>query len=192
MKAPWHEQILLHRLYEGRQADAFGELYDVYVEPIYRFIAFKVRTNDEAEDLTAEVFLKTWEYIQRRERRIDNFRAFIYRLARNIVVDHYRQSARKELAIGDEELSAIPESMDKHIATLVERGSDVALAESKLRLLKDEYREALILRYIEDYPIADIAKIMEKSRGAVRVILHRALIALRQEMEHPDTPKSTN
>jgi len=186
MKAPWHEKILLLRLYEDRSADAFGQLYDIYVQPVYRFILFKVRTSNVAEDLTAEVFLKTWEYIQRRERKIDNFRAFIYRLARNSVVDHYRKSVQADVVKSQEELAFIAESPELSIASIVEKNSDLATIENALRLLKDEYREVLILRYIEDYPVADVAKIMDKSRGAIRVTLHRALQALRQEVHAPE------
>lgn len=188
MQAPWHEKILVYRLYEERSADAFGELYDLYVQPIYRYISFKVRTTTIAEDLTAEVFLKTWEYVQRREKKIDNFRAFIYSLARNTVVDHYRSQAQGEILRDREEMDSVPAPSEQHIARLVEIDSDLATVEQSLRHLKDEYREALILRYIEDYPIVDIAEIMGKSRGAVRVTLHRALNALREEIEKAERP----
>ncbi len=183
MKTPWQEQILVHRLYNERSAEAFAELYDRYVQPIYRYIAFKVRTTTEAEDITAEVFLKTWEYVQRREKKIDNFRAFLYNLARNAVVDYYRRLARQEVTRDHEEMAAFPAPVETQIVTIVEQGSDLATIEQALRGLKDEYREILILRYIEDYPIVDIARIMDKSRGAVRVSLHRAVNALREEVK---------
>jgi RNA polymerase sigma-70 factor (ECF subfamily) len=189
MKAPWHEKLLLFRLYEDKSAEAFGELYDLYVEPIYRFILFKVKTATEAEDLTAEVFLKTWDYILRRERKIDNFKAFIYRLARNAVADYYRQGVQSESSRSHEEMELIPEAIELNIATVVEKNSELVGIERGLRTLKDEYREILILRYVEDYSVADIAKIVEKSRGAVRVNLHRALNALRQEVLSKEQPK---
>jgi len=76
MQTPWHEKLLLYRLYRDRDPDAFGELYDRYAPKIYRYVYFKVSTTTEAEDLTAEVFLKTWEYVQRHadnpEKRIEN------------------------------------------------------------------------------------------------------------------------
>ena len=183
MQTPWSEQILVYRLYEERSAEAFGELYDRYVQPIYRYIAFKVRTTTEAEDMTAEVFLKTWEYVQRREKKIENFRAFLYNLARNAVVDYYRHQAKQDIVKEQEEMAQIPAPAEHQISVLVELNSDMAMIERGLRGLKDEYREVLILRYIEDYSIVDIAAIMEKSRGAVRVNLHRAINALREEVK---------
>lgn len=191
MQAPWHEKILVHRLYEDRDAEAFGQLYDLYVQPIYRYIAFKVRTTTAAEDLTAEVFLKTWDYVQRREKQIENFRAFIYSLARNAVVDHYRQGSRSELLREREDMDQIPMPEEGDIARAVELSSDMRTIERAMRGLKDEYREVLILRYIEDYPILDIAKIMEKSRGAIRVTLHRAINALREEVQKIEQPPTT-
>lgn len=188
MQAPWHEKILVHRLYEERDAEAFGQLYDLYVQPIYRYIAFKVRTTTAAEDLTAEVFLKTWDYVQRREKQIENFRAFIYALARNAVVDHYRHEAQTELLREHEAMAQVPMPEESDIARAVELSSDMRTIERAMRGLKDEYREVLILRYIEDYPILDIAKIMEKSRGAIRVTLHRAINALREEVQKIEQP----
>ena len=183
MQVPWHEKILVYRLYEERSAEAFGELYDQYVKSIYRYISFKVRTTTEAEDLTAEVFLKTWEYVQRREKKIENFRAFIYSLARNMVVDHYRRAAQQDILKEHEEMAKFPAPVEKQAAAMVALQSDMSTIEQALRGLKDEYREVLILRYIEEYSTADISEIMEKSKGAIRVILHRALVAIREELK---------
>ncbi len=188
MQVPWHEKILVYRLYEERSAEAFGELYDHYVQPIYRYISFKVRTTTIAEDLTAEVFLKTWEYVQRREKKIDNFRAFTYSLARNAVVDHYRREAQGDLLREHEEMAQVSAPAEQSVSHLIEIDSDMATVERALRGLKDEYREVLILRYIEDYPIVDIAAIMSKSRGAIRVTIHRAINALREQIEAIENP----
>lgn len=182
MQAPWQEKILLYRLHQ-KDPDAFAALYDLYAPAIYRYIFFKVRTSTEAEDLTAEVFLKTWEYVQRKDSRIGNFRAFIYRLARNTVVDHYRQKAERELLQDDEVLQQVPMPEENGIVAELARASDMATIERALRKLKDEYREVLILRYIEGYAIGDVAKIQEKSSGAVRVTMHRALKALKDELD---------
>ncbi len=160
------------------------------MQPIYRYIAFKVRTTTEAEDLTAEVFLKTWEYVQRREKKIDNFRAFLYNIARNAVVDYYRKQSKQDILRDHEEMANIPAPAEKQIATLVEHSSDMQTIEQALRGIKDEYREILILRYIEEYSVLDIAAIMNKSRGAVRVSLHRAVNALRQQVKKLENIKA--
>lgn len=185
---PWHEKTLLYRLTEDRDPEAFGELYDEYAPKIYRYLFFRVSTVAEAEDLTAEVFLKTWEYIQRQSgpeaTPIANFRAFLYRLARNVAIDFYRERARREVSMDDEALAQVPEPEEKGALEQAARSSDMRQVERALGELKDEYREVVILRYIEGLSTADIARILEKSKGAVRVTLHRALDALREEMEH--------
>ncbi|KKU48970.1 hypothetical protein A3H10_03860 [Candidatus Uhrbacteria bacterium RIFCSPLOWO2_12_FULL_46_10] len=187
MQTPWHEKLLLYRLYRDRDPDAFGELYDRYAPKIYRYVYFKVSTTTEAEDLTAEVFLKTWEYVQRHadnpEKRIENFRAFIYRLAKNAVVDHYRQRREASILAEDSVLEKVSMPEEMSAVAKVTLASDMATVEIALKGLKDEYRELLILKYIEGYATHEIAKILEKQKGAVRVGIHRALAALREEIE---------
>jgi RNA polymerase sigma-70 factor (ECF subfamily) len=183
MYSAWHEKVLLYRLYDQRDADAFGQLYDRYAPKLYRYLSFKVGTAPEAEDLTAEVFLKTWEYVRRQEAPIVNFRAFVYRLARNAVVDHYRRRAEREHLADEAALEAVPEPVERSVAALVSRSSDLALVERALRALKDEYREVVILRYIEGLSPNEISRVLDKSAGSVRVTLHRALGALREEVQ---------
>lgn len=187
MYTPWQEKLLLYRLYRDRDPDAFGELYDRYAPKIYRYVYFKVATTTEAEDLTAEVFLKTWEYVQRHaenhEKRIENFRAFIYRLARNAVVDYYRQKREVSILADDSALERVPAPEEVSAAAQVALASDMVTVENALKGLKDEYRELLILKYIEGYATHEIAQILEKQKGTVRVAIHRALRALREEIE---------
>ncbi|PJE75868.1 hypothetical protein COV04_02900 [Candidatus Uhrbacteria bacterium CG10_big_fil_rev_8_21_14_0_10_48_11] len=176
---PWREKILLYRLYD-RDADAFGELYDVYAPRIYRYIYFKVSSSVEAEDLTADVFLKTWEYVQKREDKITSFRPFVYRLARNVVIDHYRSRAKDSVTASAELMARVMEPVEQSFAVNLSFRSDLETVTKGLAAIKDEYREVILLRYIEDYSIAEVAKILEKSRGAIRVTTHRALDALRE------------
>ena len=187
MYTPWQEKLLLYRLYRDRDPDAFGELYDRYAPKIYRYVYFKVATITEAEDLTAEVFLKTWEYVQRHaenpEKRIENFRAFIYRLARNAVVDYYRQKREASILSDEAMLERVPAPEEVSAAAQVALASDMVTVENALKGLKDEYRELLILKYIEGYATHEIAQILEKQKGAVRVAIHRALHALREEIK---------
>src|SRR3990167_9080218 len=145
MQTPWHEKLLLYRLYRDRDPDAFGELYDRYAPKIYRYVYYKVATITEAEDLTAEVFLKTWEYVQRHaenpEKRIENFRAFIYRLARNAVVDYYRHQREASILSNEAMLERVPAPEEVSAAAQVALASDMVTVENALKGLKDEYRE---------------------------------------------------
>ncbi|MFA7286849.1 MAG: RNA polymerase sigma factor [Patescibacteria group bacterium] len=164
-------------MYDG-DPSAFAELYDAYAPKIYRFIYFKVGTQAEAEDLASEVFLKTWEYVKRRERRIKNFRPFVYRLAHNAVIDHYRSRSQQPQTQIDEQLATFPAEID--LAADAVRSSDLEIVRRALLLIKEEYRDIILLRYIEEYSLAEIAEMLDKSNGAIRVTAHRAVEALKE------------
>ena len=92
MNSNLKEKYFFLKLRVAKDPDAFGELYNIYVDQIFRFIYFKVSRKEEAEDLTAEVFLKTWQYInEEKAKKIDNLKAFLYQTARNSVIDFYRK-----------------------------------------------------------------------------------------------------
>lgn len=179
MKNPFAEKILFLRV-KNKDHQAYGEFYDLYIDKIYRFIYFKVNSVDDAQDLSSEVFLRVWQYI-RDDKKIDNLNAFIYMVARNAVIDFYRQKSRRE----ENEETAF----DNHI-TLIDQESDLLIKQIKdseiseilveLKNLKDEYREAIILYYLDEMSIKEIAKILGKTPGASRVLVHRALNALRE------------
>jgi len=174
------EKYLLFKA-KSKDPQAFSEVYDLYADRIYRFIFFKVNSREEAQDLTAEVFLKTWQYIID-GKEIKNLNAFFYKIAKNLVIDHYRKaSQQKEIPIerADLEQKALEFDGLKQIESRV----GLEKIEVKLKQLKAEYREIILLKYIEDLSISEIAQIMEKKKGAVRVMLFRALNALKELME---------
>jgi len=175
------EKILFSQL-KSRNKQAFIKAYDLYVDQIYRFIFFKVGHKEEAEDLTSAVFLKAWNYIQNNN-LIDykSFKSLIYKIARNSIIDHYRKgSQHSNITIDnpDSKLDLIDEKQD--IGKQAELASDFAILETKLSELKDEYREVIVLRFVNELSIAEIAEILDKSRGNVRIIVYRALKALRE------------
>ncbi|TAL19765.1 RNA polymerase sigma factor [Patescibacteria group bacterium] len=170
------EKLLLYRIRVKRDAGAFGRLYDAYVQRIYRFIFFKVPSAEEAQDLTSETFLKLWQHLEQ-GKPVRNFNALTYGIARNLVADYYRSQGKKPVAELDEEtLSVLPDV--KALAKL-EKTAELSQVLSALKLLKDEYREALIMRYLDGLTPTEIAPVLGKSSGAVRVILHRSLETLR-------------
>jgi RNA polymerase sigma-70 factor (ECF subfamily) len=177
------EKILFLRL-KSKDKQAFIKAYDLYIDQIYRFIYFKVGSKEEAEDLTSAVFLKTWGYI--REGNLTDYKtlkSLIYKIARNLIIDHYRKTSRQEkvsisISAGDCELNLIDEKQD--IVKQMELKMEFAGLEAKLAELKDEYREALVLRFINELSIGEIANILNKPRGNVRVLIFRALEALKR------------
>ena len=179
MSNPLKEKLLLYRVRAKKDPEAFGKIYDLYARRIYRFVYFKVSSEEEAQDLTADVFLKAWSYLlDEKGGEVRHLSALLYGIARNRVIDHYRSRALREtlpLADGAEELLA-DERMDLKKA---DAAIDARLLEKRLRSLKDEYREVLVMKHLDELETAEIAKILGKTHGNVRVLLHRATEALR-------------
>ncbi len=172
------EKYLIYKVRQNKDPEAYGELYDFYVEKIYRFIYFKVKTKEEAEDLTSEVFLKTWEYIKGTNKKIENLNALFYRVARNRVIDHYRSRRQDEVLTDQEQMARIEEKRD--LMKQAEAKVELERAEEYLAQLKDIYKEVVILRHVEGFSIKEIAEITQKTPGNVRVVLHRAVSALKE------------
>jgi len=94
-----NEKKLVYSVRVKKDPSAFAELYDSYVEKIYRFVYFKINSKEEAEDIVSSVFLKVWTYlIEYTEKEIDSFSGLIYRVARNAIIDFYRERGAKQFA----------------------------------------------------------------------------------------------
>ena len=184
MRAQITEKILLYKVITKADSLAYGKLYDLYVAKIYRFIFLKVRTKEDAEDITNEVFLKTWQHITKNkedtEENIRSFSGLIYKIARNSIVDHYRKRSREN----ENKLGLLENLSEKRdILKQVEINQDIARTFQLLRKLKQEYQEVVLLRYTEELSIKEISVIIGKKPTAIRVTLHRALKKLKQLAE---------
>lgn len=175
------EKWLLYEVKVKRNPEAFGKLYDLYAPKIYRFIYFKVSSVADAEDLTAEVFLKTWEHINS-GKDVKKFAGLLYRVARNKVIDFYRHRAVAGEAPLDDLLLKKLSDEGKMVRKMEAKNEMEELVKS-LRVLKDEYREVLTLRFIDELSVGEIAEILNKSQVGARVLLHRALKTLKKVME---------
>lgn len=173
------EQNLVARAKEG-EAEAFGLLYDFYMPRIYRFVLVKVGHREEAEDLTHQTFLKAWERIDTYESRGYPFGSWLYRIARNSIIDHHRRS-RPQLSIEDlgPDFVSERERQTKNLEFKMEWG---VMLEAMFKL-KDVEQDVLIMRFVEDLPHQEIAKAIGKSEGATKVIQHRALKNLKKIIE---------
>lgn len=178
------EKQLLQQL-KSHDKDAFIKVYDEYVQDVYRFVYFKVRKEADAQDLTSMIFLKAWNYIQNNSLTDSKtLRALVYKIARTSIIDHYRESSNKlEVSLDDDEhpVEIIDEKQD--LAADLDKSANLALIRRQLPLLKEEYREVIVLRFVNDLSLEEIAAVTGKSRGNVRVILHRALAALKEMVE---------
>ena len=165
------EQAIIARAVRG-ESSAFGLLYDHYEPQIYRFVFIKVSRREEAEDLTHQIFLSAWQSIGRYEDLGFPFSSWLYRIARNEVIDYYR-SKREFVPIEDldPELLAIPSDA----ARIVDQSLALERALAVIQELKPEHQDVLIMRFIDDMPIKDVALAMGKTEGAVKLLQHRAL-----------------
>lgn len=157
-----------------RDATSFGYLYEFYLDRIYRYVYYRVGSAGEAEDLAEMVFLKAWEAIDRFEPRGAPFAAWLYRLAHNLVVDHYRG---KRPTIPLEEMGEA-EKLDHDVEAIVEESLDAEEVREAIRRLRPEFQHLIALRFVEGLSHSEVAQIIGKSEGATRVIQHRALQAL--------------
>jgi RNA polymerase sigma-70 factor, ECF subfamily len=156
--------------------DAFGELYMRYLDAIYRYIYFRVDDSRDAEDLTEQVFLKAWEALPGYERQGYPFTSWLYRIAHNTVIDHYR---RQKATVA---LSPLPElelnSNQPNTLDQVIEAEEASMLAAAISQLPDEQQQVIVLRFIEGLRHAEIAQVMDKSKGACRTIQYRALTAL--------------
>jgi len=181
------ERLLLFKA-KNKDPEAFAKVYDLYLDRIYRFVFFKINRIEEAQDITSEVFLKTWQYIIDGN-EVKNLNAFFYKIARNLVIDHYRKASQKDVSLEDIKMLEQEKSGLDDLQKKVQTKLEIEKVQAKLNDLKDEYREVIILRHIEGLSISEIAEIVEKKKGTVRVILYRALNTLRELIDADQVKK---
>ncbi len=182
----FHENYLLFKFkLNPGNAEIYAELYDLFVDKIYRFVFFKVNNQEEAQDLTSDVFLRVWQYIQEKK-KVGNFKALLYQVAKNRVIDHYRQKSRSDVLTDEEILKEIEDARGEDFVKEIEIKSEIKSLESFLKQLKAEYQEVLLLKYVEGYSNSEIAKILDKSTSNVRVLAHRALKILQNLISEAD------
>lgn len=170
-----NEDELIRRAVRG-DAEAFGELYTFHLDRIYRYIFYKVGNAMEAEDLTEQVFLKAWQAIEGYRHERYPFSSWLYRIAHNLVIDYYR--TRKDVEPLDSVSFTLANEALSPEEILIKKAEVVRLREAIARLPEAQQR-LLLLRFIGGLSHAQVAQIIGKSEGAVRVMQHRALATLR-------------
>jgi RNA polymerase sigma-70 factor (ECF subfamily) len=171
------ERALVERAKSG-DAQALARLYEEYFDRIYRYIALRVGSRVDAEDLAGQVFLNMLESIPAFKWRGVPFSAWLFRIAHNLSVDHLRQKAKKGHLVLDEPM-AISE-IDP--AALAEIRLSIEQLNVALEQLTQNQKEVMALRFSAGLSTAETAKAMGKSEGAVKALQHSALIALRKRL----------
>jgi RNA polymerase sigma factor (sigma-70 family) len=176
---PTSDEATLVQRAIGHDPEAFGRLYDVHVDRVYRHIYYRVGNQQDAEDLTQQVFLKAWQAIDRYKRKTSPFIAWLMTIGHNLMVDFYR-TKKDNSYLEAEALADGPTSSP-------EQAAETSLEQQRLRraILKlgSDEQQVVVLRFIEGFEFSEIASVLNKREGNVRVILHRALVKLRSILE---------
>ena len=161
----------------GGDLEAFGELYSIYLDRIYRYIYYQIQDKMTAEDITEEVFVKAWKAIKSCKGKERTFSSWLYRIAHNQVIDNLRRQ-RKHLSTEDVESLADDSNPELEAEGNLERQELLA----SLSCLPQSQKQVIILKFIEGLDNREIEHIMGKSQGAIRVLQMRALSTLRREL----------
>lgn len=170
------EEELVRRAQKG-DSSAMAEIYEANVEAVYRFIAFKVGDRQEAEDLTHDVFLKVVESIGSFHWRDITLRAWIFRIAHNLVVDTLRRRSRRPTVALDDEMPLPAPDDPAAEAELKVSMEQVMVAMSQLT---EAQRQAVTLRFSAEMSIEEVAQVMKKKPGAIKALQHSGLASLRR------------
>jgi len=161
---------------KSADVNAFGALYDTYLDAIYRFVYFRVATREDAEDITEQIFMYAFTHIRQYEERGVPFDAWLYRIARNKVIDHYRTShVTVSIAEGEDMVDE-----EKSPEELTEERMDFEFVRAKMKMLSERYQEIIQLKYIEDKENEEISVILDKPVDQIRVLQSRAIAKLKQ------------
>jgi RNA polymerase sigma-70 factor, ECF subfamily len=161
-----------------RDKAAFGSLYDLHVDRIYRRVYYRVSNEVDAEDITQEVFVRAWKAIDRYRKTGAPFVTWLLTIANHLIVDHYRN--RKNTVTIDEIDDKNPGNQDMGPEEQSEVNFDNTLIRQAVFKLKGNKQKVILMHFIDGFSYEEIARTLNKSEGAVRVIQYRALNDLRK------------
>ena len=170
------EESLVRRA-QHRDQEAFAQLYEEHFDKIYRYVTLKIGNETEAEDMTQQVFLNALQSISSFKWKGIPFSAWLFRIAHNQVVDYLKSKKRTAVPL-DESLA----SNDNNPQLVVEQKLDIEQLLLATKQLTEAQREVISLRFTSELPIAQVAKAMGKSQGAVKALQHSAIVALRKTL----------
>jgi len=185
------ESALIERAKTDKEA--FGELYERYVDRIYSYVYYRTGNVADAEDLTARIFFRAMQHIGNYKDQGVPFSAWLYRIAHNLVANWHRdRSRRKIISLDDIAQWQVNENGPELAAQLMENQEALLQA---IRRLPSDRQELLILKFVERLSNAEIGDIMGRSEGAIKSLYHRTLLALREELrgqgaESPAKPRT--
>lgn len=158
--------------------EAFGSLYERYLDQIYRYVFYRVLSSEEAEDLTESTFLHVWQDLRNRKNQIKNFSAWVYRVAHNLVIDHQRK--KKPVSIDLEDSAEFTPGGDPGTEDAVLIKLDSQQVVKALQQLEHNAQQVIILRFLNGLSHTQTAQALSLNEGHVRVLQYRALKQLRE------------
>lgn len=158
----------------------FIKFYDKYSRDIYRFVYLKLNSAEDSEDITSEAFLQFWKNLQENKQKIGNHRALLYKIAANLVNDFFRKKTNSEIRKEPDayEFQNVKASINP--AKNAEIDSEMEEIKVALARLKQKHQNVIIWHYLNELSYKEIAYIMNKSEGSVRVLVHRAMKELKK------------
>jgi len=167
--------------------ETFSKIYDNHINEIYRFVYLRTNQREVAEDLASEIFFKFWQHNKnKKDEYIKSPRAFLYKIARNMLIDFYRKSNQEKRSLSlesfDDSFALPKELVDDGFAQTVELEEKQEKIQKALSKINPLYSDIIIWYYIEGLNSKEIAQIIQKTEGNVRVLIHRALESLKKEI----------
>ncbi|NJN97212.1 MAG: sigma-70 family RNA polymerase sigma factor [Anaerolineales bacterium] len=166
--------------------EAFGRLYELYVDKIYNYIYYRLGNHHEAEDLTAKVFHRALNHIPHYNNKGAPFAAWLYRIAHNLLVNWRRDNSRRQIVgLEDVDLSGDKQEGPQQA---VEQANESELLLAAIQHLPRERQELLVLKFVERMSNAEIGRVMGRSEGAIKSLYHRTLVSLKELLTEQENP----
>lgn len=168
---------LVEKAQEGDE-ESFAALYDLFINPLYRYVYFRCNGTDP-EDLLTTIFMKVWMNLKRYQFQDASFSAWVFRIAHNVVVDFYRANQQNQTVqeLDENHYDQRPENASSHVVT---QRLHRELLKKALAKLQENYQQIIVLKYLNGLENREIAEILSRSENSLRILQYRALRALRK------------
>jgi RNA polymerase sigma-70 factor (ECF subfamily) len=180
-----HNQEQLLKRARTLDKGALVEIYDLYSDALYKYAYRFLGESGEAEDLVSETFFRFLSALERGGGPRDHLQAYLYRIAHNLITDKFRRDLPPSLELDEDKL---PENKPDP-SSILSGKENIDLVRNALRLITPEQREVIVLKYLEGWSSSEIARVMNKSLGAIKALQHRGLAALQRilvDKKNPD------
>jgi RNA polymerase sigma-70 factor, ECF subfamily len=167
-------------LCQNGEIESFGEIYDLYIDSVYRYVYYRI-SREDVEDLTENIFVRVWENIDKYKPGEHPFSSWLFRIAHNMVVDHYRYH-RKHISLRDRLPIHLNQSSDDPVDWTGKRLTQKHIRDA-LKFVKEPYQQVLVLKFLNGFSNQEVADIMNRKVGNIRILQYRALKSLRQILE---------